>query len=420
MSNVGIQPLLTATYVSSKGAEKLLKSLTKEAGFSAENVVARLAIARSLQEGELLLTEEASEAGGKQIRGSTLLGRRETAATLVGMISLAQSHPPTLDTLKDLVRRHWERGLELIESDRQATGDLDAVFLTYLSSAVAEDIKGHQLEPGVLQDEIVGQHDVVKVLISHASARAGSEDLWLGTIALVGEDGCGKSHLAATLGAALGLPYVEVEITPGENPRKAVSARCRRQKITVSPSGQLSAVVGISASSSNSAQVQQLAGERSFLTKGAVCLMSRDEQDIEADLTLKLHSYTRDEVAEILHRRVGGWPLEVRRLLSLAGGLNPGISKTRALEYRNLLREKGSGRPNENSLLSVMADEWGIDRLGLGPKDYEYLRALRDTVDPPAVPNHGLLMGLGLISMKKGMTTLTSRGEEAVNAQEGT
>jgi hypothetical protein len=160
-------------------------------------------------------------------------------------------------------------------------------------------------------------------------------------------------------------------------------------------------------------------GERSFLPKGALCLMFRDQPGIEADLTLNFRSYTRDEVAEILHKQVGGWPLEVRRLLSLAGGLNPGVSVKKALEYRELVREKGSGRPNENSLLTVMSNVWGIDRLGLSEPDYGFLRSLRENVDSQGPANLGLLTGLGFISIENEMPSLTPRGLEAINAQEG-
>ena len=69
-------------FTSSKEGKELVSDLTRSAGFSSENIISRLAIARSLKDDSNLQNVYESDPRGKQIRGKTLLGKKETALTL--------------------------------------------------------------------------------------------------------------------------------------------------------------------------------------------------------------------------------------------------------------------------------------------------------------------------------------------------
>ena len=74
-----LEELNTTMFTSSKQGKELVTELTRKSGFSSENIISRLAISRSLQEDINFKHEYSADPRGKQIRGKTLLGKKETA-----------------------------------------------------------------------------------------------------------------------------------------------------------------------------------------------------------------------------------------------------------------------------------------------------------------------------------------------------
>lgn len=130
----------------------------------------------------------------------------------------------------------------------------------------------------------------------------------------------------------------------------------------------------------------------------------------------------RDELAAAVGRRFPRWPTEVRRLVAMAARLDP--SQLDAVAER-VAAECGSSDPNaaigETSVLHLLRDRWGMNRLGLQADDRRVLQELLDDVpidmSEPALP---FLEALGLAritGMKAALTTIGKRlGPEAVHA----
>ena len=112
-----LEEINVTMFTSSKEGKDLVTELTRNAGFSSENIISRLAISRSLQESKDLREDYVSDPRGKQIRGKTLLGKKETALTLLTMILVNSSVLLENEEVKQHVRLHWERGLRLINND---------------------------------------------------------------------------------------------------------------------------------------------------------------------------------------------------------------------------------------------------------------------------------------------------------------
>lgn len=420
MNEIGLQPLLNAVYTSSKASEKLLKSLTKEAGFSAENVISRLAIARSLLEGGFSDTELLSDGGGKQIRGSTLLGRRGIATPLLAMIAASQLAPPDLEQMKILVRKHWERGLLLLERDRREAGGVDAMFMDHLeNTASSEEEIDLGFDASKLRGMVVGQEDVVDSLVACMQQLMTSSTDRHAIVSLSGPQGMGKSHIAAALAHALSLSYIEVEIRPLQDGWATIRSRCQEAGMA-DGAGIVRSVVGINRTANNLESIRRvIEGTPEWFEGRALCLMHDDDHsELPADSTCVLEPYTREQVADILRVVFGGWPLGARQLLALAGGLNPRSAIDRAVDVKEAATARGL-RVNENLCLEVMAEKWGLDRLGLSESDYAVLRALEAGEPPPLDARRDFLHQLGLILVDDVGLSLTARGSEALRATEG-
>jgi hypothetical protein len=134
---------------------------------------------------------------------------------------------------------------------------------------------------------------------------------------------------------------------------------------------------------------------------------------------LPLSPYTRADIAEILRRETGSWPLEIRRLLAVAGRLNPALALKRAEEYFGIAKRLGAGHgPSESHLLGVMRDHWGVDGLGLLPADYECLgNPGPSTSTRTATGTTDFLERLGLVRRSANELVVTERGRAALEAR---
>lgn len=102
----------------SKKNKELVTQLTRQHNLGAENVIARIAIAHSLEQGEKLDLADLKDSGGKEYTRAVLLGDKEDI--YIGMIcSLYRIHRSNQDLGKH-VKLHLDDGLTKIQSDRLA------------------------------------------------------------------------------------------------------------------------------------------------------------------------------------------------------------------------------------------------------------------------------------------------------------
>ena len=103
-----LEEINTTMFTSSKQGKELVTELTRKSGFSSENIISRLAISRSLQEDIDFKHEYASDPRGKQIRGKTLLGKKETALVLLAMLIVNSGEALENEEIKQKIRlRNW-------------------------------------------------------------------------------------------------------------------------------------------------------------------------------------------------------------------------------------------------------------------------------------------------------------------------
>lgn len=449
MTEAATATILNANFGSTTAGEEILKRLTRHAGFSADNAVARLAIARSLKEASDSWTPDLEEdSNGKQIRGMTLLGRHDIATALLAMIVEASGGVESVDELRRLVRLHWERGLRLLDAELESR-DFDALLLDYLSdSGLAED---GQEGPGswvgnperILSQYVVGQTAIVGAVARLLEAEVSQAGIPIvkQPIVLVGPNGSGRRTIASAISAQSHIPFVDLAPSEIGSPSKLlelIEDALTQQGHLVQPVGDSRVelppyVLHIaSAELLTSQQIEWIrvlkpdgkwhdTGEvRVRIPGGAVVMTSTSSLKLRATTSLDVAGYARDEISEILRREVGGWPLEVRRLLALVGRLNPGRTLARAQEFSSFIAERStSGRPSETLLFQMMADTWHVDRLGLTERDYQLLTSIGSN-ENVVMDSETLLFftKAGLIDRSEGIR-ISSRGRSAIEIQQG-
>ena len=123
--------LLGTTLTSSIPTHQRLKDLSKHFGCS-EDIISRFAMSLSMKAGEVStewspepITEGLTVINGKSIRGKTLF-KSELALFLV-MLAVAEPEAEP-HHVRDLLRLHWERGVEMISKGMEGND-----WLEYLS-----------------------------------------------------------------------------------------------------------------------------------------------------------------------------------------------------------------------------------------------------------------------------------------------
>ena len=132
----------SATYSTSVSADALNTEFMSRLGVKSRNYVARLALARSLSLPEQPPQLESSDGPGKAIHGKAMFG--DDYQLWFGLlVEHTGDAVGTVTELQDLVRRHWARGIALLDEDwRQASGEFED-FLRLLAARA-----GMQAESG--------------------------------------------------------------------------------------------------------------------------------------------------------------------------------------------------------------------------------------------------------------------------------
>ena len=468
-----INPLQAATeasYKCSKVASDTLRALARQGGFQSDNIVSRLAIGRSLLEPLPRTIPQPKDTDGKEIKGGTLLGKPGAAALLVAMVTEHAGKPLSAEEVRMYIRFHWERGLELVASDlEKEQNSLDDVLSSYATRSVLTDEEYEEddqvASADLLDVRIVGQAEAKRTVQRLlGEALKSNPPVLPETILFTGPASTGKTLFSTSIADALRLPYVEVTGTMLESVEKLfeqIDAELASRGQKYAANGRRGGlpfrvypplVIFVDECHQLKRPVQDALltmtepSERTAKTKGfiadmrqaTVLLATTDSAKLTKPLKtrtreIRLQPYTRDEVAEIVGRIYKGWPLEVRRLIAMAGRITPRIAKERGRDLARILEQDHSGaRPSEALVTEVMEKEWGLDRLGLSQQDHAYLKLVLDSKGPAGLVNlasrmsleseqveqeiEPFLLALGLIDRTAKGRVLTDQGKEIAQA----
>jgi Holliday junction DNA helicase RuvB len=432
--------------------------------------VSRLAIGRSLLEPLPRTIPQPKDTDGKEIKGGTLLGKPGAAALLVAMVTEHAGKPLSAEEVRMYIRFHWERGLELVASDlEKEQNSLDDVLSSYATRSVLTDEEYEEddqvASADLLDVRIVGQAEAKRTVQRLlGEALKSNPPVLPETILFTGPASTGKTLFSTSIADALRLPYVEVTGTMLESVEKLfeqIDAELASRGQKYAANGRRGGlpfrvypplVIFVDECHQLKRPVQDALltmtepSERTAKTKGfiadmrqaTVLLATTDSAKLTKPLKtrtreIRLQPYTRDEVAEIVGRIYKGWPLEVRRLIAMAGRITPRIAKERGRDLARILEQDHSGaRPSEALVTEVMEKEWGLDRLGLSQQDHAYLKLVLDSKGPAGLVNlasrmsleseqveqeiEPFLLALGLIDRTAKGRVLTDQGKEIAQA----
>lgn len=395
-------------FTSSKEGKELVSDLTRSAGFSSENIISRLAIARSLKDDSNLQNVYESDPRGKQIRGKTLLGKKETALTLLSMLLVKANTLLENEEVKQHIRLHWERGLRLIKKDLDDK-ELRSLFLEYAKDAAlnSEINTGSGLgSPAAkLKEGFVGQQLLKNELLELQEDIISNQDIFAETLALVGIEGIGKSLIIEQFGNATGLEVITLVQENFKNSTtliEAVKAKMQGQGILFDESkNQVNIprlIISIENLSTFSKDEQALVkhfrpmktakslqgGTKIKFTNGLLFISSSNQ--VEWAKMYTLEPYSRSEITQIIKRNVQGGTEEVRKFISLSGRLNPKLSISKMQEAIEYAKNREVPKAlSEAIVFELMDDVWNTNKIGLSQKDIELLHQLNEGALPNIV-----------------------------------
>lgn len=424
-----IQKATQGSYHCSKRGYEILKEIAAKAGFPSENIVARLAIGRSLVEKQDVKTDARLtpelDSNGKELKGTTLLNP-EIASVIVSMV--VQHYGKALENqedIKELIRLHWNRGLLLLQEDLdRQDGDIDGLLIKYAAQSCLtneEEIDDGYVGMGDLLDtQIVGQEEAKRQIRRLLEEARGLSPVRLSdTIIFTGPASTGKTLFSKTIAESLQLPYIE---TTGTSLRTAeqlfdqINSALDLEGSRYEENGHFGglplreypplvvfidechqlrrpiqdALLTMTEPSERRAILQDFVADMSNATflfaTTDIGLIIKPLRTRAREINLK--PYEIEEIAEIIGRIYRGWSLEVRKLIAMAGRLTPRIAKERAKDLDRILKQDYTGqKPSESIVVEIMEKEWGQDRLGMTNRDKRYLTVIESAQGPIGVDN---------------------------------
>ena len=128
--------MITQIKTSSENKERVTR-LTYKFGLGAENVIARIAIAYSLKNGQRFSPLEVKDSGGKEYSKNVLFG--SLFPLYLAMICSYYNIKSTDKNLSRYIKMHLDDGLELI--DRDVKDNPNLVGFDYLFDKIEEGLK---------------------------------------------------------------------------------------------------------------------------------------------------------------------------------------------------------------------------------------------------------------------------------------
>lgn len=119
MSNLDLQQIMNSRFRTSGEAEVITRALMSNFGLTTKAGVARLAIGRSLSIGDF--ASDNIDSKGMDIPASSLFTPDDIAAWVGLIVTHAEFHDQgsiaNMDSFRAAVRKHWHRGVHLLQQD---------------------------------------------------------------------------------------------------------------------------------------------------------------------------------------------------------------------------------------------------------------------------------------------------------------
>jgi DNA sulfur modification protein DndE len=213
-----LRPLVNANFRTSKRADAVNDLMKAKLGLHNNYEPARLAIAHSLalpNPAPALSADDADDSG-KVIKGSTLFSDDELPVWVSLIVEKAALPLPTVEDIQEQVRRHWHRGILLLqlEWDNCAAENAEGVyerFILFLAQRAGLPAHGQTSSSGPGEDgrEATTSHSAIQITVRlgdpGTDERTGLPATWLlngkGSphVALMGGTGSGKTRLARSI-----------------------------------------------------------------------------------------------------------------------------------------------------------------------------------------------------------------------------
>ncbi|MFM2153869.1 MAG: hypothetical protein RL199_2304, partial [Pseudomonadota bacterium] len=203
---LSLEDVQRASFSTSTSADETSDDFARRRlGLPARNYAARLAMARSLSVPSAPPAVE--DTARRNIRGAALFG--DDAATWVTLfVEHGPAESATLSDLQDLVRRHWARGMKLLEEDWTAAEEDHDRFILRLAQLAGLKGSGDP-GPGPDRGPVFTPRAVpVRLPLGPVSRRVDSDEVvsfpvnGAGNsphIAIMGSLGTGKTRVARTM-----------------------------------------------------------------------------------------------------------------------------------------------------------------------------------------------------------------------------
>jgi hypothetical protein len=219
----------SAAYSTSTEADELNNNFMKLLGAKSRNYMARLALSRSLS---LDTAPEALPSSpGKVIKGANLFGE-DYRLWISLLVQHAGAVSPSVGDLQELTRRHWARGMTLLEADWKEANEDFETFLRVLATKAGIQAEGEAgggaTGPG-RGTPFVAKAVPVKIPIGEVSLNTATQEPveWYangpGTsphFAVMGTLGSGKTRTAMTMVRAMrkasGCPVIVFDMGKGD------------------------------------------------------------------------------------------------------------------------------------------------------------------------------------------------------------
>ncbi len=399
-----LEEINTTMFTSSKQGKELVTELTRKSGFSSENIISRLAISRSLQEDIDFKHEYASDPRGKQIRGKTLLGKKETALVLLAMLIISSGENLENEDIKQKIRLHWERGLRLLNQDSKDK-EMKTLFLEYAKEAA---LNSDLVQTGLgspqakLKESFVGQQVLKNELLSKQEEIIEDQDSFAEVLSLISGTGTGKTHIINEFGNALGLEVIILEKHDFKNATTLLSnikSKLQQKGVLFEEDLRAFTIPNVILSIENmntftdkeTGLVKQLkpmktstllSGGTKLNFQNGILFISSTEAVNWAQMYY-FEPYSRSEITQIIRRNVQGGTEEVRKFIALSGRLNPKLSIEKMEEAIAYAKNLETPKPlSEAVIFELMDDVWETNKVGLSKADIDLLKQIENGALP--------------------------------------
>ena len=208
-----LRSLDSANFKTSKRADGVNDLMKSKLGLQHRYEPARLAIAHSLAMPDQApsLSDNDADDSGKVIMGKTLFGDDESPVWVAMIVEKAGLLHPTVEDIQEQVRRHWHRGILLLQTEWENCGEVYEQFILFLAQRAGLPAHGESTTTATGDDWNTAQRVGAAIPVTVRLGDPGTDEKtglpanWLMNgkgsphIAVMGGTGSGKTRLARSL-----------------------------------------------------------------------------------------------------------------------------------------------------------------------------------------------------------------------------